>query len=74
MYLFSDLYNTLLGNDRKSLQNKVVLITGASSGIGRQLATDLNKCGSKLILASRNLELLQSLRCTTKNPAQSKES
>jgi len=62
MYLFSDLYNTLLGNDRKSLQNKVVLITGASSGIGRQLATDLNKCGSKLILASRNLELLQSLR------------
>jgi len=62
MYLFSELYDSLLGSDRKSLRNKVVLITGASSGIGRQLASDLYKCGSKVILASRSLELLQLLR------------
>jgi len=62
MYLFSELYDSLLGSDRKSLRNKVVLITGASSGIGRQLATDLYKSGSKVILASRSLELLQLLR------------
>ena len=43
-------------------QGKVVLVTGASSGIGKQLAKDLYKLGSKVILASRNTEQLAILR------------
>lgn len=43
-------------------QNKVILITGASSGIGRELANSFASLGSKLILISRNLERLEELR------------
>jgi short-subunit dehydrogenase len=41
---------------------KVVWITGASSGIGKELCIQLAQSGSKLILSSRNIEALQSLR------------
>ena len=37
-------------------------MTGASSGIGKQLALDLFKYGSKVILAARSTEILLSLR------------
>ncbi len=40
------------------LKNKVVWITGASSGIGEHLALALAKRGNKLILSSRRLEEL----------------
>ncbi len=36
------------------IRNKVVWITGASSGIGEALAYKLNEMGAKLILSSRN--------------------
>lgn len=36
-----------------SLQGKVALITGASSGIGRGVARDLDRAGMKLILNAR---------------------
>ncbi len=39
----------------------VVLITGASAGIGRELATQLSGCGAKLILSARRMELLEQL-------------
>jgi short-subunit dehydrogenase len=42
-------------------QDKVVLITGASSGIGEELAWQLGQAGAKLTLAARRSELLQSL-------------
>lgn len=47
-------------------KGKVVIITGASSGIGRQLAFDLAKWGSWLVLAARSLEKLNELvgECT----------
>jgi len=41
------------------MKNKVVIITGASSGIGKALAKEFGNRGAKLILAARNFEKLQ---------------
>ena len=40
------------------MRNKVVWITGASSGIGEALTYKLNELGAKLIISSRNRESL----------------
>ena len=45
----------------ESLEGKVVIITGASSGIGAAVARLLSRHGCKLTLAARSLEKLQSL-------------
>jgi NAD(P)-dependent dehydrogenase (short-subunit alcohol dehydrogenase family) len=42
-----------------SFEGKVVIITGASSGIGAQSARDFAKLGAKVTLVGRNLENLQ---------------
>jgi len=44
-----------------SLEGKSILVTGASSGIGREVALTLNRCGAKLIINGRNLERLQAV-------------
>ncbi|MFZ2055038.1 MAG: SDR family NAD(P)-dependent oxidoreductase, partial [Candidatus Aminicenantales bacterium] len=44
-----------------SLKNKVVLITGASSGIGRSCAVAFARQGARLILAARRHERLEEL-------------
>ena len=44
-----------------SLQGKVVLITGASSGFGEDAARLFAKEGCKVVLAARRLEKLQQL-------------
>ncbi len=41
------------------LKNKVAIITGGSSGIGRALANELGKEGCKIIITGRNLDRLQ---------------
>lgn len=41
--------------------DKVVLITGASSGIGAGIARELGKAGAKLMLGARRTELLEEL-------------
>ncbi|TKJ37597.1 hypothetical protein CEE37_13875 [candidate division LCP-89 bacterium B3_LCP] len=41
--------------------NKTVLVTGASSGIGRQTALDLSSKGARLLLCARRENLLQEL-------------
>jgi 3-hydroxy acid dehydrogenase/malonic semialdehyde reductase len=45
-----------------SLQNQIILITGASSGIGTACARIFAGAGAKLILAARRLERLQQLK------------
>jgi short-subunit dehydrogenase len=43
-------------------ENKVIWITGASSGIGEELAIQLDKLGARLILSARNQIKLENLR------------
>ena len=43
------------------MKNRVIIITGASSGIGKALAFALAKKGNKLVLAGRNKEKLNAV-------------
>ncbi|AQQ51811.1 SDR family NAD(P)-dependent oxidoreductase [Planococcus lenghuensis] len=47
---------------QKSLCNKTILITGASSGIGKSIAYRLSETGAHLILVARREHLLQAIR------------
>lgn len=42
-----------------SLENKTILITGASSGIGRGIAVACSKMGASVILNGRNRQKLE---------------
>lgn len=46
----------------RELKNKIVFITGASSGIGRACAEEFAKAGSNLILCARRIEILTELK------------
>jgi short-subunit dehydrogenase len=50
----------MAGTD-KFFRDKAVLITGASSGIGEELALQLGRAGAKLTLAARRAELLEAV-------------
>lgn len=51
------------------LKNKIIWITGASSGIGEALCYQLNQLGAKLIISSRNREALYQVKSNCKiNP------
>lgn len=47
--------------DRFSLSGKTVLVTGASSGIGRQVAVSCAEMGASVVLTARRKELLDEL-------------
>jgi short-subunit dehydrogenase len=51
----------LLNRARKKLDGKVVVITGASSGIGKETAIAFASVGSKLVLSARNFENLNAV-------------
>lgn len=48
--------------------NKVIWITGASSGIGAELAVQLANYGAKLVLSARDVQKLSALKAQLKNP------
>ena len=47
--------------------DKIIWITGASSGLGEAMARDFNKEGAKLILTARNVEELKRVQNSFKN-------
>ena len=52
------------------LQNKVVWITGASSGLGKALVTECASKGAVLVLSARRVEELEKVRLSLPNPEQ----
>lgn len=50
-----------LQRNHTNMKDKVIVITGASSGIGRALAREYARHGSKLVLAARRLERMKAL-------------
>jgi short-subunit dehydrogenase len=50
-----------------SINNKIIWITGASSGIGEALAYELSQKNCKLILSGRNVEALEKVKSKCKN-------
>ncbi|KFM76158.1 Dehydrogenase/reductase SDR family member 7, partial [Stegodyphus mimosarum] len=64
-YVDADLtlyYYDYLDDVSDRLRNKVIWITGASSGLGEYLAYELAKHGNKLILSGTNKERLESVK------------
>lgn len=51
-----------------SLSGKTIIITGASSGIGRQCAIDCSKMGATVVLIARNEERLKETREKMERP------
>lgn len=52
-----------------SFQDKIVWITGASSGIGEALAYELSRRGARLILSSRRKEALSEVKNDCQHPS-----
>jgi len=50
----------------KDLNNKIVWITGASSGIGKELAIQLAQEGARIILTARSEDKLRALKTELK--------
>ena len=44
-----------------SLEGQIILVTGAASGIGKQIAIDLCSRGAKVVASDRNLPALQEI-------------
>jgi len=49
------------------MKNKIVVITGASSGIGKALAFEFANRGAKIVLAARNTEKLKVIESNIRN-------
>ncbi len=49
-------------------ENKICWVTGASSGIGKEIAIQLSNLGAKVILSARNSDSLIEIKNSLKNP------
>ena len=67
-YFFLKICTLLRNLTKMNFQNKVVWITGASSGIGKALALELSSQNALLILSARNQEALESVKSECQNP------
>lgn len=47
--------------ENTSIENHLILVTGAASGIGRQIAIDLSSRGANVVACDKDLEALQEL-------------
>ena len=47
--IYNDEYRIKKKNENVNFEGKTVMITGASSGIGKQLALDFNRLGATVI-------------------------
>ena len=54
----------------QTLKDKVVWITGASSGLGKALAAECADQGAQIVLTARRLEELEQVRLNLRNPDQ----
>ena len=52
---------------KQPLSNKVVIVTGASRGIGRAIALKLAEEGAEVMLAARSAELLKEVQAEIKH-------
>lgn len=53
---------------KKNFENKVVWITGASSGIGEALVYQFNSYNANVIISARNIEALNKVKCNCDYP------
>ena len=60
-------------NNPFSLEGKTILITGASSGIGKATAIECARMGAKVILSARNAERLESTKAELDNQQKNHE-
>ena len=64
-YFFINLFDKMMlskgGNQMENVENKVIIITGATSGIGKATARVLAKHGAKVVLSGRREERLEKL-------------
>lgn len=56
--------NIVFGN---TLANKVIFVTGSSSGIGEQLVKDLVTLGAKVVAVARRIDRLENLKTSLQN-------
>lgn len=54
-------------HSKAKMEGKVVLITGANGGIGKETAKDIAKRGARVILACRNLTAANEVKGTQKH-------
>lgn len=54
-------FSAIIVPEIERMKDKIVIITGASSGIGKALAFKFGMMGSKVVLAARNTENLQAV-------------
>lgn len=54
---------------QNTLQNKVIFVTGCSSGIGEHLVRDLSMLGAKVVAVARRIDKLEELKTNLKKTA-----